>query len=88
MGGKIIYMNMHMYVCMHVNVEIANPIYGHWHDTTHIAYSTTKEFCTFHVRCTNLHENQPDLKLRYSGTSCILRPINETFHASLPQIFA
>ena len=45
-------------------------------------------FTFLHVRCSNLHENQPDLECSYFGTSYILELIiNGTFHASLPQIF-
>ena len=45
-------------------------------------------FTFLHVRCTNLHENQPDFECSYFGTSYIPELINGTFHASLPQIFA
>ena len=41
-----------------------------------------------HVRCTNLHDNPPNLELCFSRTFYILNSIDGIFHAILPQLFA
>ena len=39
-----------------------------------------------HVRCTNLHDNPPNLELCFSRTFSILNSIDGIFHAILPVI--